>query len=292
MASWTEEGRIKAIEMIKNGFRDKEIASVVGMSDASISLLRYREVFNYSEKIECKLCGNKYRQITQRHLRIKHGINLDDYKKAFPDSDLMTKNRQEKYLSFAHPNKGKTYDEIYGNKEAHIKRDKISSKQIGRPSPKLAGTGITGTRRDTNTYARSTYEANVDRIFIFEGKKYIDELSSKNKRFNMVDGNGVSCSYQPDRIDVDGLFKKGAYLEIKGYMYPEDWAKIQLFRKQFVNEQLIVICPDENYCDVNYKDLKDKYQKNIPLWEGEKQNYKTRPDLYKLDIRPQSTLCI
>ena len=75
-----------------------------------------------------------------------------------------------------------------------------------------------------------------------------------NERFYLVDSNGDKISYQPDRIDVDGLFEKGAYLEIKGYMYPEDWKKIQLFREQTGN-RLIVVCPDEEYCDINYKNF-------------------------------------
>jgi len=205
---------------------------------------------------------------------------------------MMTKRRKDRYKSFESPNKGKTYEEIYGRKEAQNKKNKISEKQIGRAAPKFAGTGITGTRRDTNTYARSTYEANVDRIFILEGKRYIDELSSDNKRFDLYD-DGNYLTYQPDRVDVDGLFEKGAYLEIKGYMYPKDWKKIQLFRDRYRDKKLIVVCPDEKYCNVNYTELKKKYKDLIPLWEGEKLNYKTRPDLYKIGYKtPEYVRCL
>jgi len=282
MSRWTESKKNRAIEMIKSGIKNNEISKVVYMSESSVSLLKYKNVLEYDERIKCEICGKQFKQITQKHLRNKHNIDLDEYKIKFPSSELSTKNRAGKYKSFKHPNKGKTYSEIYGNKEAEIKRNKISKKQIGRPAPYLAGTGITGTRRDTNTYARSTYEANLDRIFIFENKKYISELSVENERFALIGEDGVFLTYQPDRIDVNGLFEKGAYLEIKGYMYPQDWKKIQLFREQYKDKRLLVISSDEKYCDINYSSLKAKYKNLIPLWEGEKQNYKTRPDLYKI----------
>ena len=285
MARWTEESRNVAIEMINLGYKDEEISVAVGMSTSSVSLLRYGNVFQYDERIECQLCNKRYKQITQKHLRLKHNIDLNEYKKMFPNSRFMTNYRKNKYKTFKHPNKGKRYSEIYGEKEAKIKRSKISNSQIGRPSSVFAGTGITGTRRDTKTYARSTYEANIDRIFILKGKKYIDELSSANRRFELIDKGGTKLTYQPDRIDVDGLFKKGAYLEIKGYMYPEDWEKIQLFRKQYLKEKLLVICPDTKYCDINYKELEEKYKSFISLWEEGKKNYKTRPDLYKIGYK-------
>ena len=68
-------------------------------------------------------------------------------------------------------------------------------------------------------------------------------------------------------------------------MYPEDWEKIKLFREQYKDNKLLVISSDKTYLDINYKDLEQKYKDKIPLWETEKQNYKTRPDLYVVDYK-------
>lgn len=283
MAKWTIETKTKAIEMLKDGVDIERICEMSGMSRSSVVSVKYsKDVYGSNdERIECKICGKTFKQLTKKHLD-HHNITLDDYKAAYPSSPTMNNKRQSKYRSFKNPNKGKTYREIYGEKEALLKKNKISKHQIGRECPRLAGTGITGTRRDTNTFARSTYEANIDRIFIFNNKRYIDELSEENKRFILKCKDGGTSSYQPDRIDVDGLFGEGAYLEIKGYMYPEDWEKIVLFREQYPSIKLIVIGPDDDYCDINYNDLVSNYKDRITLWEDSKNNYKTRPDLYKI----------
>lgn len=287
MNYWTEQSKQEAIKLIKQELDLskqrvdlQKIADIVKMSYHSVKLVYYNDVLGYNERIKCELCREQFRQITQKHLRLYHNIDLDKYKAMFPNAKTATNRRIEKYKTFKHPNKGKTYQEIYGEKEALRKRNKISQKQIGRPAHKLAGTGIAGTRKDTNTFARSTYEANIDRIFILEGKKYLDEFSELNKRVTLLTENGNKVTYQPDRVDVDGLFSKGAYLEIKGYMYPEDWEKIKLFRAQYVDRKLLIISSDEKYFDINYDELENKYKSKISLWEDGHQNYKTRADLY------------
>jgi len=93
-------------------------------------------------------------------------------------------------------------------------------------------------------------------------------------------------SYQPDRIDSEGLFEKGAAIEVKGYMYPEDWKKICLFREQYPNRKLLVISSDPAYADISYSALKSKYLSLIPLWETDTQNIRTRPDLYQVGYIP------
>jgi hypothetical protein len=209
-------------------------------------------------------------------------MSIGEYRRRFPSAPLFTKLRQCQYRSFRHPNKGKTYEMIYGKHGALQKKEKIRRKQTGRSAPRLAGTGITGTRRDTNSFARSTYESNLDRIFLFEKKRCVNELSDSIPRFKLRRADGSFITYKPDRVDTDGLFAKGSFLEVKGYMYPEDWEKILLFRHQYSKEQLIVISEDLCYADVDYKELEKKYKPLIQLWETDVQNYRTRPDLYKV----------
>jgi len=278
---WTKEKKKKALELYDNGTHKKDIPDLVGMSFSSVNNLITQERLDYDERVKCQICGGLFKSITQLHLN-KHHISFDEYVKKFPNSKTVTNKRTALASKYKNPNKGKTYEKIYGVKEAKRKKNKISKKQIGRRAPKLVGTGITGTRRDTNKFARSTYEANVDRIFQFEKKSLSGEFDKNNFRWHFLDENGIEKSYQPDRIDQEGLFLKDAYLEIKGYMRPEDWEKIQLFRK-YSKKDLIVISKDEIYADVNYKDLEDKYKLLIPLWETEHKNYRTRPDLYKID---------
>jgi hypothetical protein len=283
MSRWSEKTKKEATKLLKDGVCVDDIASQFEMSKSSVILLKY-SVSDNKDRIKCEVCGSELKQITVKHL-LSHDISIEQYKEKFPHSPMFTQKRAMAYKNFKSANKGKTYDEIYGEKESKIKRDKISKNQIGRVCPHLAGTGITGTRRDTGTFARSTYEANVDRVFIYENKRYTDELELESCRFDLVRENGEKITYCPDRIDNDGLFERGAYLEIKGYMYPEDWEKIQLFRKQYPDKKLLIISSDKKYLDINYDDLESKYKPKIFLWEGERQNYKTRPDLYKIGYK-------
>jgi len=286
MKKWTEAKKIVALEAMKNGESNCAIASKVDMSESSVILLRYSKFKVNEERVQCTICGEKFKHIKENHLK-KHSITLEEYKIKYPDISRITDSRKKDYKSFKSKNKGKTFEEIYGEDEGKRKKELISNKQIGRKCPQNAGTGITGTRRDTCTFARSTYEANIDRIFQYENKKYISELDDRNERFSLLDDD-KEISYQPDRIDVDGLFCKGSYLEIKGYMFPEDWKKICLFRDQYLDKKLIVIGFDKNYSDLDYNELKHLYQDKIPLWETSKTNYKTRPDLYKVGyIEPE-----
>ena len=159
------------------------------------------------ERVTCKICHGLFKQLTSKHLAT-HQTTLTQYQSEYPDSETSTSSTSAAHRLFKSKNKGKTFESIYGKAEGLVKRKKISQKQIGRASPALAGTGISGTRKDTLTYARSTYEANLDRIFQFENKEYADEFSVKNPRV-FFETNGVSNSYQPDRVDIGGLFKIG-----------------------------------------------------------------------------------
>lgn len=279
---WTKESRDVATEMLCNGEALTNIVVKTGMSLSSVKSLKYSTVKTHTERVVCEVCKQTMKQITHKHLR-SHNMTIGEYAEKYPDAKMITEARKAAYMSYVHPNKGKTYEQIYGAIEADKKRKKISNKQIGRKTPKLAGTGISGTRKDTGLFARSTYEANVDRIFKLEGFKVADEFSELNPRHTLKRENGEIITYQPDRVDLDGLFCKGALLEIKGYMHPDGWEKICLFRKQFPDKKLIVISPDKTYCDISYKELKQKYKDRIYLWEGDDQNYRKNPELYNGD---------
>ena len=236
------------------------------------------------EKVICKICNRSLNQITWKHLDSCAKITFKEYQQRFPNektiTDVSTLKRSQ---SFHHPCSGKTLTEAYGAERAAEISAAISKGQIGRSAPPNAGTGITGTRKDTGLFARSTYEANLDRIFALEGKHILGEFDAANHRQEMQDGT-TNVTYQPDRVDVDGFFGfPGALIEVKGYMWPDDWKKICLFRQQNPLKKLLVIGCDPKTSDVNYNDLTKKYQSAIPLWETESSNYQTRPDLYRID---------
>jgi len=256
------------------------VANKFNMSKSSVRSIYYKNVNFSEETIQCKICSKNLKQITNGHLNT-HGLTLEKYKEKFPNEKLITEERAIKYKNFKNPNKGKTYEEIYGQEEGNKKREKISQAKIGSVANKTNSGGIYGIRRDTGNFSRSTKEANIDRIFMFENKKTESEFSELNEKY-ILDDNGDKIAYRPDRIDVDGLFYKGALLEIKSYINITDWKKITLFRKQYPSEKLLVIGTDKDYCDIDYNELKNKYMPLTPLWEDEIKNLKTRPDLYQI----------
>jgi len=285
---WTQQSRQDAIRMLKSGIASETVAQITGMSRSSVIALKYQVVCVNNERIQCEICGLELKQITNKHLKNSHDIDLNQYKERFPNSLTSTKSRTDAYHAFKHPNKGKTYEAIYGSCEAENKKRKISLAGIGRKASPLVGRGISGTRKDTGVFARSTYEANIDRIFRYCGKRFLDEMKDPdlNPRISLLDDHGTPITYQPDRVDIDGLFHKGALLEIKGYMSPTDWVKISAFRKQYPHTKLIVISDDRQYGDIRYSDLEEKYRSHIPLWEDAYQNYEKRPDLYQIGYVP------
>lgn len=136
--------------------------------------------------------------------------------------------------------------------------------------------GIACIREDIGHFAASTYEANIYRIFQYENKKYKKEYECV---FPLKYSNGEIKNYRIDIQDVDGLFLKNAFLEIKGYMDNKSKEKIQLFREQYPQYTLLIIgdCDDRN---ISYRELEQKYSNKIPLWETSIKNAKKYPDLY------------
>jgi hypothetical protein len=78
----------------------------------------------------------------------------------------------------------------------------------GKPCPKVAGRGKGGIREDIGHYVRSTWEANICRIYQLFQRTY--EYEKKRFYFEI---DGVKYSYCPDLFLPD----KNLYLEIKGH---------------------------------------------------------------------------
>lgn len=78
----------------------------------------------------------------------------------------------------------------------------------GRACPQTAGRGKGGFRKDIGHYVRSTWEANICRVFQFMNRAYIYE----KQRFR-VTIDDIEMTYAPDIFDV----KTQTFYEIKGH---------------------------------------------------------------------------
>lgn len=75
--------------------------------------------------VECPMCSKKLRYISNTHLWHSHSIIMDDFIEKFPDISL--KSEFTKYLN-GYKFKGKTYEEIYGERKGkQLKQNRSSS---------------------------------------------------------------------------------------------------------------------------------------------------------------------
>ena len=147
------------------------------------------------------------------------------------------------------------------------KRKSIKGKNnpmYGKPSPKGAGFGKGGIRKDIGHYVRSTWEANICRVCCYVGRDYLYEPT----RFKVV-VDGSDCTYCPDLYFSD----KDFYYEIKGHAKSSDnWVctcesckknrkKIEAVRMKY-RVKIVVIGHSE------YKKFKIRFKKLIFNWEN------------------------
>ena len=133
----------------------------------------------------------------------------------------------------------------------------------GKPSPKGAGFGKGGIRKDIGHYVRSTWEANICRVCQHVNRDYLYEPM----RFKIII-DGEDCTYCPDLYFVS----KDFYYEIKGHAKSSDnWVcscdsckknrkKIEAVRKKY-NVKIVIIGHSE------YKKFKNRFKKLISNWE-------------------------
>jgi len=110
-----------------------------------------------------------------------------------------------------------------------------------------------GFREDVGHYVRSGWEANFARLLKFLKREYEYEP----KRFVIETDGEVVTTYLPDfyLVDLD------RYIEIKGWWYPGDLRKVELFQEAYPDIGLDII---ER---ADYKRLKSKFSKLVPNWE-------------------------
>jgi len=133
----------------------------------------------------------------------------------------------------------------------------------GKPSPRGSGFGRGGVRADIGHYVRSTWEANICRVYKHMSRDYLYEPT----RFEIV-VDGEDCTYCPDMYFAD----RDYYYEIKGHAKSSDnWVcpcpsceknrkKIDAVRKEH-GVRIVIVGHSE------YKRFKSRFKPLLPNWE-------------------------
>jgi DNA polymerase III alpha subunit len=136
--------------------------------------------------------------------------------------------------------KGISLEERHGMERAAEIKAKISAKvsgknnpMYGRP-PKATKTYTkSGYREDLDHYVRSSWEADMARVFRYLGWEYQYEP----RTFELVRADGWTLTYTPDFY----VPEQSTWYEIKGWMDNASAEKIALFKEQYPECNLIVI---------------------------------------------------
>ena len=204
----------------------------------------------------------------------------------------------ENRVKMANATKGKTWEEMCGVEFALKRKQDLRIRQSGSKcafygkrgsqsytfgknvSPTLSSTHG-GFRRDIGHFVRSTWEANVARVFMMKGEDYQYEP----KRFILnITGEYSTLFPGVDKTTYLPDFRSGgSYHEVKGTFDtrggPQSFAKLLMFLEQH-NEQLELID------GVAYKHLEKQFAEAINHdqrfcgWETLKDNLKTNPSKY------------
>lgn len=112
-----------------------------------------------------------------------------------------------------------------------------------------------GFRIDLQHYFRSSWEANVARIFNYKNIKWKYET----KRFDFTEENQSVLSYQPDfylpEVDI--------WVEVKGWMDEKSKIRLELFKKYYPEENKKLLLIDSKF----YYKLEKIYKPIITNWE-------------------------
>ena len=136
--------------------------------------------------------------------------------------------------------RGISYEKRYGHEKAAQMKARLSELNSGKGNPMYGRPPKTtktytkaGYRADLGHYVRSTWEADLARVFRYQEIEYLYEP----RTFELVTQNGKYITYTPD-FYVPTLKQ---WFEVKGWMDPVSAEKIALFRQQYPDCELVVI---------------------------------------------------
>ena len=176
------------------------------------------------------------------------------------------------------PIKNKKLDEIYGEEKANDIKKALSEQKLGDKNPskndevkeKISNTVKkqyedgrspspnfkSGERKDLNHKVRSSWEADVARIFIHENMNYQYEP----QKF-LLKGKEKDTTYTPDFYLPD----LNMYIEVKGR--PLNLDKYYMFKEQYKQFECLLITKKEFRILISYyyKVLESKFENKPPL---------------------------
>ncbi len=136
--------------------------------------------------------------------------------------------------------KGVSLETRHGPEKAAEIRAKISARLSGRGNPMYGRPpkenktyAKDGYREDLGHYVRSSWEADMARVFRYLGWEYHYE----SRTFELVRTDGSTLTYTPDFF----LPEQDTWYEIKGWMDNASAEKIALFQQQYPECKLVVV---------------------------------------------------
>ena len=254
------------------------------IKDEQLDIFYNKDFIESINKSICPICGKTFKRSFFDHLKLsrkddKHNEVFVEQVKLAVQMFYVINNEDYECL-FLSPFSTCT-DLIWKN---IFTEDEINNrnKKIGTTT---SGWGcIQGYRKDIDYFVRSTWEANVYRIFKYVYKDKYKESFDREIPFD-ISTPKKNKVYIVDIKDNFGFFAKpNTYIEIKGFYTTDVHYKTLMFEKLYPDKKLIFISHDEpkfNFVpEIYYSDLEKKYQPLIPLWETKDRNLKTHPWLY------------
>ncbi|MCD6086044.1 DNA polymerase III subunit alpha, partial [bacterium] len=151
--------------------------------------------------------------------------------------------------------RGRTFEEIYGPEKANEMKKKLSLRSRGSNNPmfgKKPPHRKGGYRKDLGHYVRSSWEADFARIL----KLYNLDYEYEPRTFKLIRANGEILHYTPDFY----VPSQNTFYEIKGFLHDLDREKLELFKQQYPQINLVVIS------STKFAELALKY-KTLINWE-------------------------
>ncbi|MDD2921536.1 MAG: BglII/BstYI family type II restriction endonuclease, partial [Anaerolineales bacterium] len=159
------------------------------------------------------------------------GLNVETAKDTLWIKNLSIYNSAQKGISL---------EERHGVERAAEIKAKISAKtsgknnpMYGRPPKSTKTYTKSGFREDLGHYVRSSWEADMARVFRHLGWEYQYEPQT----FELVKQSGSTITYTPDFF----VPEQNTFYEIKGWMDNVSAEKIALFHEQYPEQNLIVV---------------------------------------------------
>lgn len=147
--------------------------------------------------------------------------------------------------------KGKSFEEQFGLEKALKMKEQLKVRMSGKNNPMFGRKpphAKGGFRKDLGHYVRSSWEADLARVYKCLNKSYLYEP----KTFSVVI-DGELLNYTPDFYLID----EDRYVEVKGYMRELDRKKIDAFLEQYHEKFSLIRKQEIAELELEYGDLVD-----------------------------------